>query len=484
MKYLVSWMAYTNDFTPDKRQVNEQGPSHKLHRHQYKKNGYTLHHLLYSAPHDEPRAEGLANSLRRAFPGHVVQTRCMDIDDPIDTNLVLGQQMEFLASLDKDARIDLFFSAGTDVIRLGWFLASQSMRDRCRLFSIRSIEYNHHEHPEFFRVDFVQDQSLYVLFAKRQQPPPIPGKHFMGQALARVYALAERVAQAGKISVLLTGQTGTGKELLARHIHASSNRRDRPMQSVNCAALQTPQLLESRLFGHKKGAFTGAESDQEGLFAIAHKSTLFLDEIGDASPEVQSALLRVLEEGTFRPIGAREDQRTDVRVIAATHRDLEQEIERGKFRQDLYYRLAVAELELPPLAHWSRAERQQLIDHLARQLPREMKLPGLGLQFDDDALQALLDHPFPGNIRELRHLLSRLLVFSQGPVRLPDLPLKYRSGHRPASFHIHDVERQHIRKVFEHTRGNQAEAARLIGWSVNTLKGRCKDYGIRREDFA
>src|SRR6202011_4681814 len=211
-------------------------------------------------------------------------------------------------------------------------------------------------------------------------------------------------------TVLITGETGTGKELVARAIHRSGTRANRPLVSVNCAAF-TETLLESELFGHEKGAFTGADRIRHGLFEAAHQGTLFLDEAGEMSPAVQAKLLRVLAEGKITRVGSSTTRDVNVRVLVATHRNLLQEVEQGRFRQDLYYRLAIVPIETPPLRE--RAEDiPELADYLLGQIASELKVPKRTL--GPDALAQLRSYKYPGNIRELRNLLERACILTSG----------------------------------------------------------------------
>jgi sigma-54 specific flagellar transcriptional regulator A len=248
---------------------------------------------------------------------------------------------------------------------------------------------------------------------------------FVGQSgpMQRVNALIRQVAPFDS-SVLVLGESGSGKELVARTIHDCSPRRDKPFVAINCGAIPA-ELLESELFGHEKGAFTGAISSRKGRFELAEGGTLFLDEIGDMSLPMQVKLLRVLQERVFERVGGSRAQRCDVRIIAATHRDLEGSIERGTFREDLFYRLSVFPLEMPPL-------RQRLEDlpALISEFNQRLVQRGLSsIRFTPSAMNALCQHPWPGNVRELSNLVERMaILMPQGDVRAADLPEKYRGA--------------------------------------------------------
>ena len=235
------------------------------------------------------------------------------------------------------------------------------------------------------------------------------------EAMQRVYHLIERVAPTD-VSVLIHGETGTGKELCARALHEHSKRAKKPFLAENCAAVPA-NLLESELFGHKRGSFTGAVADRKGHFAVADGGTVFLDEIGDMPLEMQSKLLRVLQEGEIRPVGGNKTEKVDVRVVAATHKDLEANCREGSFREDLYFRLNVVTIELPPLR-----ERGRDVEHIARFLLQGLSEEmGREITVTPEALEALLRYPWPGNVRELENELKRAAVLSDGTIGTGDL---------------------------------------------------------------
>jgi len=272
--------------------------------------------------------------------------------------------------------------------------------------------------------------------------------------------------------VLVRGESGCGKELVARAIHRASPRADRPMLSVNCAAIPR-DLMESQLFGHRKGAFTGAESDHIGWFEQAHSATLFLDEVGEMTLEGQAKLLRVLEGHPFLPVGASDEVRVDVRVIAATNRDLRDFVRDGKFRDDLYYRLSVFELFIPPLRDRG-PDIEELIDfffdHFRTQHGRKQ------LRLTAEARQKLLSYEWPGNIRQLRNVIDSAIVLAEGDTVEPDdFGLRDVGGDELVSLNIEQWERKLIRKALERTGGNIPEAAKLLGIGRATLYRRVDD---------
>ena len=315
-------------------------------------------------------------------------------------------------------------------------------------------------------------------------------------AFREVLGVAEQVAPA-ESTVLLGGESGTGKELFARYIHLKSKRVGGPFVPINCGALPEP-LLESELFGHVKGAFTGAIRDKEGLFTVAAGGTLFLDEIGDTTPAIQVKLLRVLQEREIIPVGATEAVPVDVRILAATNKDLDKEVEHGAFRQDLYYRLNVIPIVIPPLRS-RRDDIPLLLEHVLARAGYAGSMPGGNRSqdqiFTERAFQALCAYDWPGNVRELENVVERLLVLAgwvEGKERgkqidLPELPEKIRE--KPEATLVSDmpaptptmetIEQAYIKWVLMKTDGNKARAAEILGIDPSTLYRKIDRYDIK-----
>ena len=283
-------------------------------------------------------------------------------------------------------------------------------------------------------------------------------------------------ASATSSTILIRGASGTGKELIARSIHALSSRADGPFVAVNCASIPEA-LLESELFGHVRGAFTDAVAERQGRFAVAREGTLLLDEIGDTSPEFQSKLLRVLQEGEYTPIGADRAEKARARILAATHQDLEDLVARDEFRRDLYYRLRVVEIVLPRLS-----ERKQdiplLVEHL---IARKSHATGRPVPVvSDESLAVLMAHDWPGNVRELENCLDHAIVTAAGAVIRPEhLTLARPDSAQPIPLSLDEAERDHIRRVLETTHGNKSRAATLLHISRPRLDRLIRKYGIR-----
>jgi two-component system, NtrC family, response regulator AtoC len=299
-----------------------------------------------------------------------------------------------------------------------------------------------------------------------------------------VFELA-RVAARSQSTILIQGESGTGKELLARAIHAESPRSGGPFVAVSCAAL-AETLLESELFGHERGAFTGAVGRRKGKFEAAHGGTLFLDEIGDVSLKLQLDLLRVLEERRFDRLGGNETVQVDVRVIAATNRNLKRAVEEGRFREELYYRLHVIPITLPPLRE-RREDIPLLVEHFLERLTVEMNRHIDGVSAE--AMRVLMAYAWPGNVRELRNVLERAVVIATGStlrpsdlglVSAPSEPAENGNGTEMPS--LEEVERRHIAEVLRRTGSNVTQAARVLGIDRVTLYNKIKKYQLRKDD--
>ena len=306
------------------------------------------------------------------------------------------------------------------------------------------------------------------------------------EAIEKVFSTIEKVADY-KTTVLIQGESGTGKELVARALHEGSTRKNKPFVPLNCGAIPET-LLESELFGHKKGAFTDAHADKKGLFAEADQGTLFLDEIGELPLSLQVKLLRVLQEGRIRPLGATRDHAVDVRVIAATVRDLQREVGENRFREDLYYRLNVLQLNVPPLRE-RRDDIALLVEHFVEQ--NNGRLGTKIRDVDARARKLLLNYPWPGNVRELENTIERAVVLAEREViSVGDLPERMRAPADPVAASLSTgelsikktarfMEETLIRRALEKTGGNRTAASKLLEISHRALLYKIKDYGIQ-----
>jgi DNA-binding NtrC family response regulator len=297
--------------------------------------------------------------------------------------------------------------------------------------------------------------------------------------MEKVFSLVERVAESDS-TVLILGESGTGKELIATTIHYQSRRRDKPLIKVNCAAMPEG-LIESELFGHEKGAFTGAIKKKLGRFELASGGTIFLDEIGDLPLSTQSKLLRVIQEKTFERVGGNDTLNIDVRIIAATNRNLEEDVKKGRFREDLYYRLNVIPITIPPLRQ-RKDDIPYLIDFF---LTKYRNRTSRNVRFSDNAINALLEYDYPGNVRELENIIERCVTLSTSDIiekdDLPSSVFKKTTDTRQLSLSdvAAEAEKEYITKVLKITGGNKTRAAEMLGISRKTLWEKINAYGIR-----
>lgn len=320
-------------------------------------------------------------------------------------------------------------------------------------------------------------------------------KDIIGQSriIQKVFRLIDKIAPSDS-TVLITGETGTGKGLVARSIHSQSQRKEAPMVAINCGAIPE-NLLESELFGHVKGAFTGATGNKTGKFEIASGGTVFLDEIGDMSPDLQVKILRVLEEGEFEPVGGNRTVRVNVRILAATHRNLEKMVEEGFFREDLFYRLYVIPLHLPSLRERA-ADIPILIDHFLKEFNHKTGSDVEGVS--DSAMRCLSAYAWPGNVRELRNLMERLVVLKgEGMIDIEALPLKIRGSQEMAFQHpaisvtddgislntaVTEFEKALILQSLEKANWVKNKAAKLLNLNRTTLVEKIKRYRLDSRD--
>lgn len=309
-------------------------------------------------------------------------------------------------------------------------------------------------------------------------------------AMEKLFATLRRLETVNAPTVLVVGESGTGKDLIAQAIHEQGPRREGPFMEVDCASLPE-QLIESELFGHQRGAFTDAKTTKRGLFEVARGGTIFLDEIGEMSPGTQAKLLRALENRRFKRVGGTASIALDAGIIAATNRDLSEEVQEGRFRADLFYRLNVIRIEVPPLRE-RREDVPALVEHFLTRFASEFRRPVKGVT--EEAMARLQAYPWPGNVRELRNVLERIVILEADEViRVDQLPAEIRFGRNRQSagqstrvpfvlpeegVDLEEVEKSLLKQAMERTRGNQSAAARLLGISRYALRYRLEKYGL------
>ncbi|MGE3163921.1 MAG: sigma-54-dependent transcriptional regulator [Planctomycetota bacterium] len=330
-------------------------------------------------------------------------------------------------------------------------------------------------HKALEKLDAIRDRRVLRQFLADGPP----GLLFVGAstAIQKVLGRIDRVAASADVPVLILGESGTGKELAARRVHQRSPLAAGPFVTVNCAVLQSP-VLESELFGHEKGAFTGATQRKLGLFEVAKGGSLFLDEVGEIAEPVQAKLLRAVQFGEYRRVGGTETLNASVRIIAATNRDLQQAVAEGKFREDLYYRLNVVQVEMPPL----RDRPEDILPLALHFLERYRGSRESAMELSPTGAEVLQRHPWPGNVRELESLVRRLLILADGPIiTAQDIEESFGwpaadANQLPRTLLLEEVERDHILRVLKLCNGNKTETAQKLGIALKTLYNKLNAY--------
>ena len=477
MKILISWVAMMHDFI---KEVNEQGnkinydgPTFNFHRDFFK---HEKHIVLVSAKDEkEPKISLLLSELRKAYPGREIEPHYIDVLDVIDMAEIKSKVESLLLRDFKDEEIDIFFSPGTSAMQIAWYLIHEAQILNTRLFQVRPKRYTKSGKAELLDIKISKSNTPSSSIIKEEQVGKHKENYKITKSLEPVYKRASLIANADAVTTLIYGESGTGKEHLARYIHEESARMGREFIPINCSAF-TDELLESRLFGHKKGSFTGAIDNHIGFFEVAKGGTILLDEIGDVSPYMQQMLLRVIQEKKILPIGENKERKVDVRIIAATNRDVAKLCSEGKFRWDLYYRLAVTELTLPSLIERESSERKELLDYFL-ETKRQLFKRKNKISMEKEAISKLLTYSFPGNVRELENLVESLYVFNDVAVDLSALPKRISNPIEESKMDLESVEKMHIEKVLKMTKSN-AEACRVLGIALNTLKAKIKLYDL------
>ncbi|MCW8313087.1 sigma 54-interacting transcriptional regulator [Sphingobacterium sp. InxBP1] len=474
MKTLISWVATMHDFQQENNErgnkVNLSGPTFNFHRDFY---NHDRHIILCRGKAEEPdqKAELLCTELRKEFINHIVQVYYIDIQDVINIDEIRSKVEYYLLENHLDDDIEIFFSPGTSAMQISWYLINESSAFNTRLYQVRPGKHTKNGKPELLQIATEKSTIPLSSLMKERALSKYFEDYKITQSLEPTYEKAKMIAAADSVTSLIYGESGVGKEHLANFIHQESARSGKPFVAINCSAL-TDELLSSQLFGHKKGAFTGAVEDKIGLFEEAKGGTIFLDEIGDISPFMQQALLRVIQEKKILGVGSSKEKKIDVRIIAATNRNLPSLCAEGRFRWDLYYRLTVTELSLPPLRERKEEERRELIDFFVKTKKKIFKR-SKQLILDKEVYQLLLNYQFPGNVRELENVIESFYVYNEENVGIGSVPHRILEPNEDNKLDLASVERRHITNVLKLAKSN-AEAARILGIAVNTLKAKIK----------
>ncbi|MEL6628913.1 MAG: sigma 54-interacting transcriptional regulator [Bacteroidota bacterium] len=475
-RIIVNWMSTYYDFIEGT--FSMYGPTYDFHKKAWD-DDYEKHIIINNWAEDDERHAQLLTKMKRDFPDHKIEISTHDVTDTLDFKEVKAVAEKVIQPYE-DYEIDLLISMGTTPMRVGMILIHLEESD-FKTHLIQGVDKRREGGGTYFERLSLNASIFTGRLIAKQASFRVPERDtWIPDILSHVYKEAEQIAAAEGVTTLILGESGTGKEHLTRYIHKESSRSGRKMISVNCAALGD-QLLESRLFGFKKNTFTGADEDRKGLFEAADKGTIFLDEIGDISPYMQQALLRVLQEKEFSPVGSTRPIKIDVRIIAATNCDLLKKCEEGTFRWDLYYRLSHAVLELPPLRTYPNSDKKKFFAHFLKSKTHvgRSKVP---LILSPEVEKRLLMYDFPGNIRELENIITNFYVFAEHKVELADLERALRQYPHALSMDLESVEKQHIQRVLRAHDYNFTQSAKVLGIVVNTLKKRIQKYGIAPSD--
>lgn len=498
MRVLVCWLGYADLHAAEGKPEAGLGPIGQAARER------AFDEIVVLSDHDEAPTERYERWLQAQTEARV-QTRIERLSSPThfgDIYRAVCRTLEDLTSRHgENVRFTFHLSPGTPAMAAVWILVAKTrfpaeLIESSPTKGVATVSVPFAISAEFIPVPPRVPDRMLEVFCESLPPeaPEFADIVHQSPAMRRVVAKARRVAPRS-VPVLIEGESGTGKELLARAIHKASARRDKPFVTVNCGAIPS-DLVESELFGYEKGAFTGAHSRRIGYFEAAHQGTLFLDEIGELPPTAQVKILRALQEKRITRVGSTREIPIDIRVIAATNRHLLQEVTAGRFRADLFYRLAVAILKLPPLRD-REGDLSLLIDHLLAQVNEESRHESGHVQkkFSPGAKNLLLRHSWPGNVRELLNTIRRAVIWSSGSVidadevrdaLLPSAPLGSDGVlDRPLSggFRLQDVlaevTRHYLSRALTETAGNKTRAAKLLGFNnYQTLSNWMKRYGL------
>lgn len=485
-KILISWEGYKEDFATRtmhnevqrELKTNQRGPTFSLHKDfEY---DYDKHILLNTSKSKEDLefSNLLVKELNLDFPKHNVVMINIKLNDPLDIAEIFQVTNRLLNELKHD-EVEAFISTGFPNMRVAWILAQANFKQNLKLFQIREGKFTTSKLPEkvYVSTDNVSPNAINVMGELVNEN--LSGENFFqAPSIDPIYKRAMQIAKNTKdVGCLILGENGTGKENLASYIHKNSNRESKNFVAVNCAAYPD-DLLQTELFGSEKGAFTGADKQRIGMFEVANGGTIFLDEIGDITPKMQVSLLRAIQEKKIYRVGGTKEIRVDVRVIAATNKDLEEECEKGNFRMDLFFRLAVTTLKLPALRDWTKKEIKDLIEHFNSIYFSEFPNRQQKLKFSKEVIDRLTSYHFKGNIRELQNLIISLYTFCDKEVSICDLPDRFtKEKNHPQS--DNENIKAHTLKVLTDKKWNIKLSSETLGIARETLYRRIKDYELK-----
>ena len=471
MRVLLSWEAKTNDYVYKENRkvgINKNGTHAELYKNGF---DYDEHFILSTCASSEDK-DGthfvrLYSHLKTTYGKNTIP-EFLGIKNVISIDELLKKLKPILVNHINDV-VDIFISPGTASMQTAWYLLAYEFTN-VNLFQVVPPKYRKGEYKrDYIKVNTDSFSHALAVVDAEEKETKKNGAIHKTETIKKQYKIAEAIANPYPVTTLILGETGTGKDVLANHIHNKSSRENKDMLAINCAALND-ELLQSRLFGHVEGAFTGANKEVKGAFEEADGSTLFLDEIGDISKKLQQTLLRVLQEGKISKMGSYKTIEVDVRIIAATNKDLWKMVEDGDFRRDLYYRLAVADIETISFMELPPEEREEYITYFIEKWKRKLKRRRK-ITFSKEVKRCIDLHTFPGNFRELEKLIERFYVYAKddGIVTIDMLPkrIRYTQG-SSSSLRIIDIKNAHYRKVYKMFKGNKAKMYEALGITKST----------------
>ena len=479
-KILLSWIAIKNDFLirnkkgemsiPKDTLFNMEGPHINLYKHFP---DFDIHYLFYSANSEKEEESGrflrFAKYLEEESGKKVILKR-MIISDVIDVSEIKGKMRDFIQEKFYNREIEIFINPGTPAMQTAWYLIGTEL-DNVKLFNIREARHTESQKkPEKRPIkiessEYARTVNMIEVSRNRGGREPLKTKSYED-----VYEKARKLGGNINSTVLIQGETGTGKEILAQHIHQHSARNRKKMVSINCAAYQG-DLLESRLFGYEKGAFTGADQLTKGVFEKANGSTLFLDEIGDITPHMQVTLLRALQERKISRIGSVKEIEIDVRIVAATNKNLWEMCKKGDFRFDLFFRLAIAELTLPSFSFLPKMEKKKWIEYFLIAKQEDIGRKNT-LELSKKVWNILLSHPFIGNIRELEAIIESFYVFcTEVDIVTEEFVIdRIAETDKDISPSLNSVIDIYMMKILKQCNGSVARSAKILGRNEGTVR--------------
>lgn len=499
-KVLISWFSPRGDTTEvsgtNRRIPYENGVNYSFRKflREQDPTNYDEHYLLTTSSPEDDNFKNFLKEFRRNFSNKhsIIKPRYLTFETANDFNnynIVKGKVKDFLSLLEHDD-IYVLFSAGNGVMQVTWVTLKLELKNhQITLWQLLEAQHTKEKKPHIETMELqptaVPINAFYHQQQERQKPDasePSSEGIYIPASIQPEYDKAELLAKED-VRILIRGASGTGKENLAKHIQEHSRRKGKKFITINCSAYVSDNLLRSELFGHKKGAFTGADDDKKGIFEEAHGGTVFLDEIGDISPAMQVMLLRFLQEGEIQPVGSTETKKVDVRIIAASHHDLVQRFAKGKFREDLYFRLAEFELELPSLQQWTRTEKRKLIDHLLITQQKKLYEPSrlTTADFEEKALKHLLNYSYPGNIRQMESIVTQLCIMCPKRVRYEDLPLRLveiAEIHQNQKNSLPETRRVKILRILKEHNYRLGDSAKAYKTALNTFKKHAREEGL------